>query len=293
MTVSVESILALGAVVGLLSGMFGVGGGFLTTPLLIFMGLPPAVAVGTQSNQLIASSVSGVLGHWRRGNVDIKIGSVMLCGSAAGTLAGILVFRLLQHIGQIDLVINILYIVLLGSIGTMMLMESIFALLKKESDDKERGWSQNAWVQSLPYKMRFPRSKLYISALLPGSIGFVGGLLVAVMGIGGGFLLVPAMIYILGMPTLLVAGTSLYQIIFTTAFATVLHATMNHTVDMVLAVLLIIGGVIGAQIGVRLARRVKGTVARILLALLVVIVSIELAGELIIRPDELYSTVTR
>lgn len=294
MTVPAESVLALGMVVGLLSGMFGVGGGFMTTPFLIFMGLPPAVAVGTQSSQLVASSVSGVLGHWRRGNVDLKIGSVMLAGSIGGSVIGIIIFRILQHMGQIDLVINVLYVVLLGSIGSMMLIESIFALLKKEKEESgEKGLSQHPLVKALPYKMRFPRSKLYVSALLPGGIGFIGGLLVSIMGIGGGFLLVPAMIYILGMPTLLVAGTSLFQIIFTTAFSAILHASLNHTVDLVLAMMLIIGGVIGAQIGVRLARKVKGAVARIILALLVVFVSIELAGELLLRPEELYMTVTR
>jgi hypothetical protein len=257
------------------------------------MGLPPAVAVGTQSNQLVASSVSGVLGHWRRGNVDVKIGTVMLAGSILGSFIGILVFRMLQHFGHIDLVINILYIVLLGSIGTMMLIESIFSIIKKEKEETERGWGQHPWLKALPYKMRFPGSKLYISALIPGGVGFVGGVLVSIMGIGGGFLLVPAMIYIIGMPTLLVPGTSLYQVIFTTAFATVLHASLNHTVDLVLAVLLIVGGVIGAQIGVRFARKLKGATARIILALMVIIVSMELAGELLIRPDELYTTVTR
>ncbi|NCC21223.1 MAG: sulfite exporter TauE/SafE family protein [Alphaproteobacteria bacterium] len=292
MTVDAEAILLLGTIVGVLSGLFGVGGGFMTTPFLIFMGLPPAVAVGTQANQLVASSVSGVLGHWRRGNVDFKMGAVMLAGSIVGSFIGVLIFRLLQHLGQIDLAIQILYVVLLGTIGTLMLIESVITLLKKDNREA-RGARQHAWMRALPYKMRFPRSRLYISALLPGGIGFVGGLLVSIMGIGGGFLLVPAMIYILGMPILLVAGTSLFQIIFTTAFAAVLHAVLNHTVDLVLAMLLIAGGVIGAQVGVRLARKVKGAVARVILAVLVLIVSLELAGELLIKPTDLYSTTVR
>lgn len=294
MTVPAESILLLGMLVGILSGMFGVGGGFMTTPFLIFMGIPPAIAVGTQANQLVAAGVSGVLGHLRRGNVDMKMGGVMLAGGMVGSFIGIVIFKLLQHFGQIDLVISILYVVLLGGIGIMMLVESVMALLNKSSGaDRESGIRQRPWMQKLPYKMRFPRSRLYISALLPAGIGFVGGLLVSIMGIGGGFLLVPAMIYILGMPTLLVAGTSLFQIIFTTAFSTILHAVANHTVDLVLALLLIVGGVIGAQIGVRVARRVRGAPARFLLAVLVLIVSIELAGELLIKPGELYSTTVR
>lgn len=294
MTVPAESILLLGTLVGILSGMFGVGGGFMTTPFLIFMGLPPAVAVGTQANQLVAASVSGVLGHLRRGNVDMKMGGVMLAGGMAGSFVGILVFKMLQHFGQIDLVISILYVVLLGGIGLMMLVESINALLRKSTGtEREEGFRQHPWMQKLPYKMRFPRSRLYISALLPVGIGFIGGLLVSIMGIGGGFLLVPAMIYILGMPTLLVAGTSLFQIIFTTAFSTILHAVANHTVDLVLALLLIVGGVVGAQIGVRVARRVRGAPARFILALLVLVVSIELASELLIEPEELYSTTVR
>ncbi len=294
MTVPAESILLLGTFVGFLSGVFGVGGGFLTTPFLIFMGLPPAIAVGTQANQLVAAGVTGVLGHIRKGNVDVKMGLVMLAGSAVGSLLGVLIFRMLQHFGQIDIVIALLYIFLLGAIGIMMLVESVSAIIKKgPGPERGLGLLQSPLMRSLPYKMRFPRSRLYISALLPAGIGFIGGLLVSIMGIGGGFLLVPAMIYILGMPTLLVAGTSLFQIMFTTAFATILHAVANHTVDMVLAVLLILGGVVGAQAGVWAARKIKGASARVILALLVLFVSIELAGDLLIRPVELYSTTVR
>ena len=294
MAVPAEIILSLGVLVGFLSGVFGVGGGFLMTPFLIFMGLPPAVAVGTQANQLVAASLSGLLGHMKRGDVDFKIAGVMLCGSIAGSVLGILIFRMLQHFGQINLVIPLLYILLLGSMGCMMLAESVSSLLKKKNPDEAQIRLHNhPFLVNLPYKMRFPRSRLYISALIPCGIGFIGGLLVSILGIGGGFLLVPAMIYILGMPTLLVAGTSLFQILITTIVATIMHATANQTVDLVLAFMLIIGGVVGAQIGVRASRRIKGVYARIFLSVLLLLVCVELAGELFIRPLELYSTAVR
>ncbi|MCB9991241.1 MAG: sulfite exporter TauE/SafE family protein [Rhodospirillales bacterium] len=294
MAVSAESILLLGALVGFLSGVFGVGGGFLTTPFLIFMGLPPAVAVGTQASQLVAASFSGVLGHWKRGNVDVKLGTVMMGGSMVGSIIGVMVFRLLQHIGQIDLAIPILYVGLLGTMGIMMLVESITAAMKKGGEEKERSrLYHHPLLLALPYKMRFPQSKIYVSVLVPGGIGFLGGLLVSIMGIGGGFLLVPAMIYILGMPTMLVAGTSLFQILFTTMFATIMHAFASHTVDLVLAGLLIVSGVIGVQFGVRMTRKIKGVYARIFLSLLLLLVSIELAGELVIKPVDIYTTEVR
>lgn len=293
--VPAEAVLLLGAVVGFLSGVFGIGGGFLATPLLIFMGIPPAIAVGTQANQLIAASVSGVLGHWKRGDVDLKMGGVMMAGSVAGSAAGMLIFGLLQHVGQIDVVIPILYVVLLGSIGSLMLFESLSSVMnrRRESAEGKPALYNHPVFQKLPYKMRFPRSRLYVSALLPGGIGFVGGVLVAVMGIGGGFLTVPAMIYLLGMPTLLVVGTSLFQIMVTTVFVTVMHAMTSHTVDIVLAALLIAGAVVGAQTGVRFGRRIKGAYARIILAVLLLIVCVELAGGLLIRPVEMYSTDVR
>jgi len=295
MAVPAESILLLGALVGLLSGLFGVGGGFLTTPFLIFMGLPPAVAVGTQANQLVAASLSGALGHWKRGNVDLKLGGVMMGGSVLGSMLGVLLFRFFQHIGQIDFIIPVLYVVFLGSIGAMMFVESVIAVLRRKqgAEDDRKSLYHHPFFQALPYKMRFPRSRIYVSLLLPGGIGFIGGLMVALMGIGGGFFLVPAMIYILGMPTLLVVGTSLFQIMLTGIFTTIMHAVTNHTVDFVLAALLIAGGVVGAQIGVRFARRVKGAYARVLLATLLLIVCFELAGELLIRPAELYTTEVR
>lgn len=291
-SIPAETVLLLGAIVGFLSGVFGVGGGFLTTPFLIFMGIPPAVAVGTQTNQLVASSVAGSIGHWRRGNVDFKIGLVMMGGGFFGSLVGILIFSLLQWLGQVDLAISILYIVLLGGIGIMMLTETIWsATHKKTMTDQFNTQKVSSFIAGLPYKMRFPRSKLYISALVPGGIGFVGGVLASVMGIGGGFLLVPAMIYILGMSTIVAAGTSLFQIIFTTAIASFLHATINGTVDLLLAILLIAGGVVGTQIGVSMGRSIKPSHARMTLAILVLLVSLQLAYNMFVRPAELYSTV--
>jgi uncharacterized protein len=293
MTVPVEAVLGLGVVVGFLSSVFGVGGGFLATPFLIFLGVPPSIAVGTQANQLVASSVSGTLTHWSRGNVDAKLGLVMLGGSVAGSILGIGIFKLLQHLGQIDAAINILYVFFLGTIGIMMLLESAYAILKRQPAEKTRA---KFWVDlgnRLPYKMHFPRSRLSISAFLPAGIGFLGGMLVSVMGIGGGFFMVPAMIYILGMPILIVAGTSLFQIMFTTAFATILHAVTNHTVDLVLAAMLIAGGVAGSQIGIRAAKHIRGATARLMLALMLIVVAMNLATNLVIRPDELYSLQER
>ncbi|MCB1783302.1 MAG: sulfite exporter TauE/SafE family protein [Alphaproteobacteria bacterium] len=289
MSIPVEMIFLLGAFVGFVSGMFGVGGGFLTTPLLIFMGIPPAVAVGTQSCQLVASGVSGVMGYWRKGSVDFMVGSVMLGGGLMGSLLGIFIFKFIRYLGQIDLIISLLYILFLGSVGLMMLFEGTFTMFKKKSMRSEFNRMKSPSLLSrLPYKMRFPRSKLYISVFVPGGIGFVGGFLVSTMGIGGGFLLVPAMIYILGMPTLLVAGTSLFQIIFTSAFAAIMHAIVNHSVDVLLAVILILGGVLGARLGVLVSRRIAGARGRVLLALLVLAVCAQLGYNLFLEPSQLY-----
>lgn len=290
-SVPAESILLLGMVVGFLSGVFGVGGGFLTTPFLIFMGIPPAIAVGTQANQLVASGVSGTIGHWRRGNVDVKIGSVMLAGGIFGSFIGIGIFKILVYFGQVDFVVSLLYVLLLGSIGFLMLTERLFSRFKKKTVRSEFNMKQmSKFMARLPYKMRFPRSKLYISALLPAGIGFLGGLLASIMGIGGGFLLVPAMIYMLGMPTMLAAGTSLFQIIFITAAATFMHASWNNTVDIMLALLLIIGGVLGTQFGVGIGRSIKPAHARFTLAILILVVAGQLAFKLFLQPVELYST---
>ena len=289
-----EVIFLLGCSVGFLSGVFGIGGGFLTTPLLIFFGVPPAIAVGTQANQLVAASVSGVMGHWKRHNVDVRMGLVMLTGGVLGSFIGVFIFKFLEYLGQIDFAVSFLYVILLGSIGTLMLLDSVFKAFKGKTVRAEfNSFKQNCFYMALPYKMRFPKSKLYISALVPAGIGFVGGILASILGIGGGFLLVPAMIYILGMPTLMAAGTCLFQIIFTTAFATIMHASVNNTVDVILASMLILGGVIGSQFGLSAGRRIKGQHARIILGLIIVFVAIRLATTLFLEPPELFSTVMR
>lgn len=295
MTVPIENIFLLGIFVGFISGVFGVGGGFLTTPLLIFMGIPSPVAVGTQSCQLVASGLSGVMGHWRKGNVDFRIGMVMLGGGILGSFFGIIFFQLLRYFGQIDLVISILYIVLLGSISTMMLFESMFSSMRKKKSVRSEfnRLRSPPWIARLPYKMRFARSKLYISVFVPGGIGFVSGFLVSVMGVGGGFLLVPAMIYILGMPTLLVAGTSLFQIMLISAFTAIMHAVFNQTIDLLLAAFLIAGGVLGVQAGVVVSRKLTGSKSRIILALMVLTVCIQLAIQLFLSPSSLFEIVIK
>ena len=293
MAVEADSIFLISAFVGVLSGIFGIGGGFLTTPFLIFMGVPPTIAVGTQACSLVASSIAGSIGHFRRGNIDLKIGFVMMGGGMVGSIIGIFVFKLLHHWGQIDLAISILYIALLGSIGTLMLVESTTSFFVKKQGMRQQFNTTRVspLVLSLPYKMRFPRSKLFISALVPAGIGFIGGLLAAILGIGGGFFLVPAMIYILGMPPLLVAGTTLFQVIFATSIATIMHSAMNHNVDIVLGSILILGGVIGAQIGVIFAKFVKGQQARIVLAILILGVCMRLCIDMFVKPGDLFTMV--
>ena len=290
LSVNAFIFLGMGAGVGVLSGLFGVGGGFLMTPLLIFAGIPPAVAVATEANQIVASSVSGALAHWRRGNVDLKMGIVLLVGGIIGSTLGVWVFGLLQGLGQIDLVIRSSYVVFLGIIGALMLIESLKAISRqRKPGGKRRKLHQHNWLHGLPFKMRFRRSKLYISALLPLSIGILVGILAAIMGVGGGFIMVPAMIYLLGMPTAMVVGTSLFQIIFVTANVTFLQAWQNQTVDIFLALLLLTGGVIGAQLGTRVGAKLPGEQLRSLLALIVLGVCARLAYELLARPDDLYS----
>jgi len=290
MSLDVFLLLGLGGAIGFLSGMFGVGGGFLLTPMLIFIGVPPAVAVATQANQVVASSVSGVLAHWSRGNVDFRMGGVLLAGGFLGSTAGVFLFGYLKELGQVDLVIALAYVFLLGFIGVTMLQESVRALLRRRQPKAPlRKLHQHTWVHGLPFKMRFRKSRLYISALLPIAVGFVVGVLAALMGVGGAFIMVPAMIYLLGMPTTVVVGTSLFQIIFVAANVTLLHAVQNQTVDAVLGLVLVLGGVIGAQIGGRLGGRLRGDQLRILLALLVFAVAAGLAYELVAVPDEIYS----
>jgi hypothetical protein len=290
-SVDVLTILALGGGVGMLSGLFGVGGGFLMTPLLIFIGVPPPVAVGSEAAQIVASSVSGVLAHMRRGNVDFRMGLVLLLGGFVGSTAGVKLFAFLRTIGQVDLVIALSYVLILGGVGGLMLTEAVRALLRRRRMGTSRRGKlhQHTWLHGLPLKMRFPRSKLYISSLLPFSLGAIIGVLAAIMGVGGGFIMVPAMIYILGMPTSVVVGTSLFQIIFVTANVTFLQAYENQTVDIILALLLLIGGVIGAQFGARLGARLRGEQLRGLMALMVLAVALKLAHDLVATPDDLYS----
>ncbi|MFP6698709.1 MAG: sulfite exporter TauE/SafE family protein [Alphaproteobacteria bacterium] len=290
LSVNVFLFLGMGAGVGFLSGLFGVGGGFLMTPLLIFAGIPPAVAVATEANQIVASSVSGALAHWRRGNVDIKMGVVLLIGGIIGSTLGVWVFGLLRGLGQIDLVIRLSYVVFLGIIGALMLVESLKAISRqRKPGGKRRKLHQHNWLHGLPFKMRFRRSKLYISALLPLGIGVLVGILAAIMGVGGGFIMVPAMIYLLGMPTAMVVGTSLFQIIFVTANVTFLQAWQNQTVDIFLALLLLTGGVIGAQLGTRAGSKLPGEQLRSMLALIVLAVCARLAYELLAHPEDLFS----
>lgn len=282
-------LLGIGGIVGFLSGMFGVGGGFLITPLLFFIGIPPAVAVATGANQVVASSVSGVLAQLRRKAVDFRMGTVLLVGGVMGSGVGVWVFARLTALGQIDLMVQLSYVLFLGLIGTMMLQESLRAWFRSRKGTTVRRSHVHTWVHGLPLKVKFRASGLYISVLPPMAVGALVGFLAAIMGVGGGFIMVPAMIYLLGMPTKVVVGTSLFQIIFVTAFTTLAHAITNGTVDIMLAVLLIIGGVIGAQFGTRVGVRLKAEQLRILLALLVLAVSIKIALDLLLQPTELYS----
>lgn len=281
-------LLGLGGLVGILSGMFGVGGGFLMTPLLFFIGIPPAVAVATEANQIVASSFSGVLAHLRRKTVDLRMGTVLLIGGLIGAALGVFVFNYLKSLGQVDLLVKLCYVVFLGIIGGMMFIESLNAIRNTRSGKAPKRKKHN-WVHGLPFKMRFRTSGLYISVIPPVLVGIAVGVLAAIMGVGGGFIMVPAMIYLLGMPTKVVVGTSLFQIIFVTGFTTMLHATTNYTVDVALAVLLLIGGVIGAQVGTRIGTRMPAEQLRILLAMMVLAVCIKLALDLLIMPSELYS----
>ncbi len=294
LSVSILVLFAMGAGVGFLSGMFGVGGGFLMTPLLIFYNIPPAVAVATEANQIVASSFSGALVHFRRGSVDTKLGIFLLSGGIVGSVAGVFIFSSLRQAGQLDLIISILYVVFLGSIGGLMLVESLVAVrrVKAGGASEMRKPSQHNWIHGLPFKVRFRRSKLYVSAIPVLGLGVLVGLLASIMGVGGGFIMVPAMIYLLKVPTNVVIGTSLFQIVFVTAFTTVLQATTNQTVDIPLALILMVGGVIGAQWGAAAGHRLRGEQLRGLLAIMVLAVCARLAYDLVIEPQELYSIYT-
>lgn len=281
-------LLGLGGLVGILSGMFGVGGGFLMTPLLFFIGIPPAVAVATEANQIVASSFSGVLAHLRRKTVDFKMGMVLLVGGLFGAAVGVQIFKILREKGQVELLVTLSYVVFLGIVGGLMFIESLRAL-RRSPNAPRKPRKHHTWIHGLPFKMRFKQSQLYISAIPPLIIGVLVGVLAAIMGVGGGFIMVPAMIYILGMPTKVVVGTSLFQIIFVTGFTTIMHATQNQTVDAVLAMLLLIGGVIGAQIGTRLGVHLRAEQLRILLAIMVLGVCGKLLFDLVVQPTEMFS----
>ncbi|KMS60241.1 permease [Novosphingobium barchaimii LL02] len=284
-------IVGLGALTGLLSGMFGVGGGFLTTPLMIFYGIPPTVAAASAASQVTGASVSGVFAHTRRGGVDYQMGSVMVAGGIIGTGLGAVLFNLLEKLGQIDTVINILYVVLLGSIGGLMAKESIQSIRAERSGVPlpARKRRHHPMVASLPMRWRFYRSGLYISPLAPLLLGIGTGILTMLMGIGGGFVLVPAMLYILGMSANVVVGTSLFQILFVTMATTMMHALTTHAVDIVLAALLLLGSVSGAQVGAQFAQKASPVKLRLLLAVIVLLVAGRMALGLGYRPDEIYT----
>ena len=289
MSLNALLLLGMGGAVGILSGMFGVGGGFLMTPLLIFIGVGPAVAVGTEANQVVAASISGALAHWRRGNVDVKMGAVLLIGGLIGSSFGVLIFTILRDLGHIDVVIALAYFVFLAIVGSLMVVESGRAWFRSLNPSApRRKLHQHTWMHGLPLKMRFRTSKLYISALLPFAVGVFVGILAAIMGVGGGFVMVPAMIYLLGMPTSVVVGTSLFQIVFVTANVTFLQAVNNQTVDILLALLLLIGGVIGAQIGARFGAKMRGEQLRVALGLIVLAVCARVGYSLVAVPDDLY-----
>ena len=284
-------LFSMGAGVGFLSGMFGVGGGFLMTPLLIFYQIPPAVAVATEANQIVASSFSGALAHFRRGSLDIKLGLVLLTGGITGSALGVAIFSSLRSAGQLDLIISILYVVFLGTIGTLMLLESLNAIRKsrKQTEPVVRRKHQHNWISSLPFRMRFRRSQLYISVIPVLVLGVLVGILASIMGVGGGFIMVPAMIYLLRVPTNVVIGTSLFQIMFVTIFTTIAQSATNQTVDVVLAFILMVGGVIGAQFGAQMGQKLKGEQLRALLGLIVLAVCLRLGWNLVTTPDELFS----
>ena len=294
MSVNILLILGMGGAVGFLSGLFGVGGGFILTPLLIFTGIPPTVAVASTANQIIASSVSGVIAHWRRKQVDFKMGGVLVLGGVSGSLLGIWIFKYLENVGQADLVISLSYVILLGTVGGLMLYESVGVILRARAGITTTApkSGQHLWIHHLPFRVRFRRSRLYISVLGPVVLGFFIGMMTTVMGVVGGFVLVPAMIYLLQMPTSVVIGTSLFQVIFVTASATLLHALTTKSVDVVLSALLAVGAVIGAQAGARFGLKLTGEQLRALLAIVVLIIGLRLAFDLGVRPDEVFSLST-
>ena len=292
MNINIFLIVFIGMIVGALSGLFGVGGGFLMTPLLIFLGIPPVVAVGSEAPHVLASSVSGVIAHWRKKNVDFKMGFFLLSGGIIGSTLGVNLFKLLKTYGQIDIVIQFLFLIFLGFIGISMAFESAKTTIKNYQTTSaiRTKLHQHSWIHGLPFKLRFHRSKLYISAIPPILIGFFVGVLSAMMGVGGGFIMIPAMVYILGMSTNVVVGTSLFQIIFVTANSTFFQSYLNQTVDIVLSALMILGGVIGAQIGVIIGSKLKAEYLRGILAILVLLVCAKILTDLVLIPSDLFTT---
>tara|TARA_A100001015_G_C14959819_1_gene700358 strand:+ start:473 stop:1393 length:921 start_codon:yes stop_codon:yes gene_type:complete len=277
-------ILFCGFFVGFLSGLFGVGGGFLMTPILIFLGIPPGTAVATEANQILGSSVSGAIAHNRKKNIDFEIGYFLLIGGIFGSTLGVVFFKFMRDAGNLDLTISLLYIVFLAVIGSLMFVESTLAIFKKKNSSFKIRKSKRNFLDALPLKYKFRRSRKYISILVPVFIGYFVGILSALMGVGGGFIMVPAMIYILGMSTVTAIGTSLFQIVFVTTNVTILQATYNQSVDLILAVFLLIGGVIGAQFGSRYTSKFKGEHLRILLASVVILVCFKMSFDLVTEP---------
>jgi uncharacterized protein len=291
---SVPVLLGLGLAVGVLSGLFGVGGGFILTPLLFMIGIPAAIAVGTQGNLIVGSSFSGLLAHLRRKTVDFPMGLALLAGGIGGSFLGVQLFRWLTALGQVDLAIKLAYVGLLGTIGALMMIEAVIALRRRRHGGKVTlKRKHHNWIQRLPLRMRFRTSGLYISVIPPVAVGALVGVMAAIMGVGGGFIMVPAMIYLLNMPTKTVIGTSLFQITILAGFTTLMHATENQTVDFVLAFYLLIGGVVGAQIGTRLGSKLDAETLRVLLAGLVLAVSAKIALELVLSPSEAYALMNK
>ena len=288
MSVDALLLLGIGFGVGWLSGLFGVGGGFLLTPVLILIGIPSAVAVGSGANQTLGASVSGLMAQWRRGNVDVRMGTVLLIGGFVGSAAGVQLFAWLRRAGQVDLAVAVFYIVVLGTVGALMVRESVRAILRRRRKAGAARLHEHSWMHGLPFKMRFRKSRLYISVIPPLLVGFVIGVLSAVMGVGGGFMLVPAMIYLLGMPTAVVIGTSLFQVVFVTANVTFLQAVQVGSVDIVLTLLLLAGGVAGAQFGAAMGTRLRGEETRALLGVLVLAVAAALLWDMLRVPEDLF-----
>ena len=295
--INILLILSLGFVTGILSGMFGIGGGFIATPMLIFMGIPPLVAVATSANQIIASSISGLLSHTKQKNVDFKMGFSLIFGGIFGSIIGIIIFRLLQNMGQADIFISIIYVIFLGFIGFTMAIDNIRTILKEKYEIETRNHRKkkklfikfNKKLNQLPFKTYFPKSEIEISLIIPIAIGVFAGSLVSMMGIGGGFVVVPAMIYILKMPHRVITGTSLFQIVFIAIGVTMMQSVINNTVDIVLAAIMIIGSVIGVQFGIKKAKNMDSDNLKLLLAIMILLVCIKMFSQLFLAPNNLYN----